>query len=119
MLTARTTERSVVRILESRVSARRTSESDNLIRMKEMTATEVARNFSAVLDSVEAGETVVITRGGERVATVAPAPRANGAALAEVIRGWQGEDLFDDEFVANLAWIRDMPAELDSGPWRE
>jgi hypothetical protein len=50
---------------------------------------------------------------------MATAPRANGAALAEVIRKWQGEDLFDDEFVAKLAWIRDTPAELDSGPWRE
>lgn len=87
--------------------------------MKEMTATEVARNFSAVLDSVEAGETVVITRGGERVATVAPAPRANGGALIEVLRKFQGEDLFDDEFVANIAWVRNMPAELDSDPWRE
>jgi hypothetical protein len=32
--------------------------SDNLISMKRMTATEVARNFSAVLDEVENGEEI-------------------------------------------------------------
>ncbi|WP_037069405.1 type II toxin-antitoxin system Phd/YefM family antitoxin [Pseudonocardia acaciae] len=88
--------------------------------MKEMTATEVARNFSAVLDSVEAGETVVITRGGERVATVAPAPRANGGALIEVLREIQDrDDVFDDTFAANVAAIREATRpELDTDPWR-
>lgn len=42
--------------------------SDNLIFMgKKMTATEVARNFSAVLDMVEAGESVEIYRGNKLV----------------------------------------------------
>lgn len=84
-----------------------------------MSATEVARNFSAVLDGAARGETVVITRGGHRVATLVPAPRANGAALAEVIRRWQDEELFDHEFESDLAWMRKLPAEPDADPWRE
>jgi antitoxin (DNA-binding transcriptional repressor) of toxin-antitoxin stability system len=40
-----------------------------------MTATEVARNFSAALDSVANGETVLITRGGQQLAKLVPAPQ--------------------------------------------
>ncbi|MEU8899688.1 type II toxin-antitoxin system prevent-host-death family antitoxin [Nocardia sp. NPDC048505] len=49
--------------------------------MKVMTATEVARNLSAVLDEAEHGETITITRGGRRIATLTPAARANGAEV--------------------------------------
>jgi hypothetical protein len=45
--------------------------SDNLISMKKtMTATEVARNFSAVLDAVIAGDEIEITRGKEAIALI-------------------------------------------------
>ena len=45
--------------------------SDNLIFMaKQMTATEVARNFSAVLDMVEEGEVIEIMRGSKLVAVL-------------------------------------------------
>jgi prevent-host-death family protein len=87
--------------------------------MKEMSATEVARNFSAVLDSIEDGETVVITRAGSQVAKLVPTPRANGAALAEVLRSWQGKVVFGEEFEEAVAWVRAMPADLDGDPWRE
>ncbi|MEC3957165.1 type II toxin-antitoxin system prevent-host-death family antitoxin [Nocardia sp. CDC153] len=46
-----------------------------------MTATEVARNLSAVLDQAEHGETITITRGGRRIATITPAARENGAEV--------------------------------------
>lgn len=47
--------------------------SDNLIFMKKtMTATEVARNFSEVLDLVEAGDEVEITRGKRVIAVLHP-----------------------------------------------
>ncbi|MBV9721106.1 MAG: type II toxin-antitoxin system prevent-host-death family antitoxin, partial [Mycobacterium sp.] len=36
--------------------------------MREVTASEASRNFSAVLDSVERGEIIVVTRAGRRVA---------------------------------------------------
>jgi len=87
--------------------------------MKEMSATEVARNFSAVLDSVENGETIVITRGGHQLAKLVPTPRANGAALAEVLRKWQGQDVFGPEFDETVAWARSLPADQDGDPWHE
>ncbi|MGH3907938.1 MAG: type II toxin-antitoxin system Phd/YefM family antitoxin [Pseudonocardiaceae bacterium] len=34
--------------------------------MREVSATEASRNFSAVLDSAEHGETVLVTRGVSR-----------------------------------------------------
>ena len=45
--------------------------SDNLINMKKiMTATEVARNFSDVLDAVVAGDEITITRGKRPIAVL-------------------------------------------------
>ena len=50
--------------------------------MRTMTATEVSRNFASVLDRVERGQTIVITRGGRRPATLSPVPAGNGAAIS-------------------------------------
>lgn len=87
--------------------------------MKEMSATEAARRFSAVLDGTENGETVVITRGGRRVAMIVPAPRANGRAVAEVLNSWHGRLGDHDEFEANVSAARAASADLDGDPWRE
>jgi prevent-host-death family protein len=59
--------------------------SDNLIFMREMTATEVARNFSEVLDAVEAGEEIVVLRGKKEVARLVPTKKhvPNGAAFID------------------------------------
>lgn len=89
--------------------------------MKEMTATEVARSFSAVLDAVERGESIVVTRGGERLATIAPAPRANGAAINEIIRKHavplaEGEA---DPMLEVLEELRALTADVDGDPWRD
>jgi len=46
-----------------------------------MTATDASRGFSDLLDAVERGETVKITRGGEAVAEIAPARRKTGRDL--------------------------------------
>jgi antitoxin (DNA-binding transcriptional repressor) of toxin-antitoxin stability system len=54
--------------------------------MREITASEASRNFSALLDAIEAGETVAVTRGGRRVASFSPAPPSSGDAFAEVLR---------------------------------
>jgi prevent-host-death family protein len=48
-----------------------------------MTATEASRHFSALLDRVEAGESVKITRDGRAVCTVVPEqPHTWGALVA-------------------------------------
>jgi len=86
--------------------------------MREMTTSEVSRNLSAVLDEAERGGTIAVTRSGKRVALIVPAPRANGAALAEVFRRWSGQLSIDDEFEAAVEEKRIMPERLED-PWRD
>lgn len=86
--------------------------------MREVTASEASRGFSAVLDLVERGETVVVTRGGRRLATIAPTPRANGAPLRSVFDRWHGDPALDDIFVEHVAAAcNGAAAELDADPW--
>jgi prevent-host-death family protein len=85
-----------------------------------MSASEAARNFSAVLDATEQGETIVVTRSGRRVALIAPAPRANGAALLDVLDRWRGNPALDDAFAAQVDAARSaVSAELDTDPWHD
>lgn len=85
-----------------------------------MTASEASRQFSAMLDSVEAGETIVLTRGGRRVAEVSPALRADGAALRAVIDRWRGRPAFDDELEARVLAAREAGSgQLDADPWHD
>ncbi|MFD2416178.1 type II toxin-antitoxin system Phd/YefM family antitoxin [Amycolatopsis pigmentata] len=83
-----------------------------------MSASEASRNFSAVLDAAEHGETIVVHRGGRRVALIAPAPRANGKALLDVFERWRGRDELDEAFAENVAKARAATeGDLDSDPW--
>lgn len=80
--------------------------------MKEMTATEVARNFSAVLDSVEAGEEIVILRGKVEIARMTPAAKElpNGAAIIDFMEKREREGLLaenDSDFDSAMAAIID------------
>lgn len=79
-------------------SAATTDESDNLIRVRRLSATEVSRRFSQVLDEVEAsGEPVLVVRRGRPVVQIAPAVAANGARVRELLtastvdHGWARE----------------------------
>jgi len=84
-----------------------------------MTASEASRNFSAALDLAEHGETIVVTRGGRRVAMIVPAPRASGKALREIIGRWRGDSAFDQAFADNVAAVQEaVSADLDRDPWR-
>ncbi len=81
--------------------------SDNLIFMKEMTATEVARNFSEVLDAVEAGEEIVVLRGKREIARILPTkpPVPNGKALIE----WYEKRAAAGELLGNdPEWVETM-----------
>ena len=86
-----------------------------MIHMKLMTASEVSRNFASVIDLAARGETIVVTRGGKRVATISAAPAANGAALAGLLATHQGslDDTFGDDV---LAARRHLTA---NDPWSE
>jgi antitoxin (DNA-binding transcriptional repressor) of toxin-antitoxin stability system len=68
--------------------------SDNLICMsKTMTATEVSRNFSDVLDLVENGETVFITRGKKVIAKFEKVRKeTSGKRLADLLSGASDPD---------------------------
>ena len=88
--------------------------------MREVTASEASRNFSALLSSVERGETVMVTRGGRRIAAITPAPAANGVALNNVIAKWSGSEALDDAFSESLAGAQTaVSTEKDADPWNE
>ncbi|HRW02996.1 MAG TPA: type II toxin-antitoxin system prevent-host-death family antitoxin [Tetrasphaera sp.] len=83
-----------------------------------MTASEASRNFSAVLDAAEEGETIVVTRAGRRVATIAPAPTVNAPELRAVFSRWQGDPAFDDGLEGRIEAARSsVLADLDNDPW--
>jgi len=61
--------------------------SDNLISVRNISATEAARHFSDVLDAVESGrETFVVVRKGRAVAHIGPAVAAHGKAVKAIMR---------------------------------
>jgi prevent-host-death family protein len=84
--------------------------------MRTMTATEASRNFSDLLDAIERGETVTITRGNHAIAEIAPARRRTGAdlhaALADIP---PPDDQFVDDVASAVAFL-----ESDRGdPWAD
>lgn len=103
------------------------NKSDNLIFMKRtMTATEVARNFSAVLDAVQAGDEINITRGKKVIARLSGAPSPTGAQLKAAIAEFHKKyGPPDEETIAVYDQIladRNAPenmvgGEFDRDPW--
>ena len=66
--------------------------------MQEVTATEAARGFSALLTAVqERGETFVVTRGGRVVARIEPADGTSGAAVKALLRHFRRDDTWADD----------------------
>lgn len=80
--------------------------------MRIVTATEVRRSFAAVLDEVERGETVVVTRAGRRIATIGPAARGNGTDVAALFASL----LPDEDFAADVVAARDV-VTLEGPAW--
>lgn len=86
--------------------------------MRELSASEASRNFSAVLDSVEHGETIVVTRAGRRIASIAPTTAATGAALNAVLERWRSANVLDDTLADNIRAARAAAStESDANPW--
>jgi prevent-host-death family protein len=72
--------------------------------MKRLTATEAARRFSDVLDSVESKrETFVVVRKGRPVARIGPAVAAGGAAVKAMLRAHPPDKRWLDELQAMRA----------------
>ena len=80
-------------------------ESDNLIRVRKVSATEAARKFSDLLDQVEReGETFVIERRGRAVASIAPASAVSGRTVKELLRSHSP----DPTWAGDVAELRGM-----------
>ena len=75
--------------------------------MREVAVRDLRNYGGQILDRVEAGETVIVTRDGKAVAQLAPLPRPrlNATALLEVWRNIPAIDL--DELRSDLAQILD------------
>jgi prevent-host-death family protein len=81
--------------------------------VRTITATEASRNFAALLDEVSRGETIVITRAGKRVASIAPTTSGNGAQVLGLLRSTP----IDPEFAADvLAARHNVPWEGPAWP---
>jgi prevent-host-death family protein len=82
--------------------------------MRTISATEASRRFSDLLDAIERGETVTVTRGSRPVAEIRPAHRRTGrdlrAALAETA---PPDDRFESDIADALTYLEDERAD----PW--
>lgn len=79
--------------------------------MRTMTATEASRSFAALLDEAERGDTIVVTRGGRRIATIGPATIGNGTAVATLLASASvDEDFASDVLAAREAVVSEAPA---------
>lgn len=81
--------------------------------MKTLTATEASRSFSHVLDEVEHGETIIVTRAGQRVAEIRPAVRGNGARFLQFLRNNPPDEEWAADIEGALGEDGIQPAWLD------
>lgn len=80
--------------------------------MRTVTATEASRSFAALLDEAEHGQTVVITRGGRRIASIGPAAASNGAEVVALLLSNE----VDEDFAADVLAARDA-VTLEGPAW--
>lgn len=64
-----------------------------------MSATEASRRFSDLLDAIEAGETVRVTRGNKPIAEIRPARHRTGRDLRLALADL---DAPDEQFIGNV-----------------
>jgi len=74
--------------------------------MSRMTATEVARSFSEVLNRVATGEEVEVTRSGAAVAVIGP-PRARVFTAARLSELLSAAPSPDDRLAEDLRGLRE------------
>ncbi|HZC26764.1 MAG TPA: prevent-host-death protein [Actinopolymorphaceae bacterium] len=84
--------------------------------MRTMTATEASRKFSELLNAIERGETVVITRGNHAIAEMGPARRRTGADLRAALTDIAPPD---DAFASDIAAARDLLTAEGTDPWAD
>ncbi|MCW2620865.1 MAG: prevent-host-death family protein [Frankiales bacterium] len=67
--------------------------------MRTVTAGHASQSFDELLDQVEAGETILVTRGGKGVASIEPNADGNGAEVLALLLNAH----VDDEFARDVA----------------
>lgn len=82
--------------------------------MRTVTATHASRGFSDLLDAVEHGETVQVTRAGHVVAEIRPASPTTGRALRVALAN--GPRL-DEAFASDIAAATSLLTADESDPW--
>lgn len=82
--------------------------------MRTISATEASRRFSDLLDAVEAGDTVTVTRGNRPIAEIRPARRRTGRDLREALADIEPPD---DRFVADIADAVASLSHEETDPW--
>jgi prevent-host-death family protein len=82
--------------------------------MRTMTATEASRKFSDLLDMIERGEVVTITRGNMPVAEIGPARRRTGADLRAALADVPAPD---DRFANDIAGALSLLTVEGRDPW--
>jgi prevent-host-death family protein len=83
--------------------------------MKQLSATDAARRFSDVLDSVESErESFVVVRHGRPVATIGPAGNGTGRAVKATLRAHRPDSQWADELRKLRDWVG--PADTDRWP---
>lgn len=84
--------------------------------MRSISATAASRGFSELLDAVERGDAVTVTRAGHAVAEVRPASRHTFAELRAALHG---ESVFDDAMTADIAAATALLADETTDPWAD
>lgn len=80
-------------------------QSDNLMHVSEITATEAARSFADLLDAVEhRGESFTIVRRGKAIASLAPMDQGHGTDVKALLRRHRP----DSDWPKDLALIRSV-----------
>lgn len=84
--------------------------------MRTISATEASRRFSDLLDAIERGESVTVTRGNRPIAEIRPAHRRTGrdlrAALADISPP-------DEGFEADIADALMCVTNERTDPWAD
>lgn len=84
-----------------------TRESDNLIPMADISATDAARRFADLLDGVEhRGEQYTIVRRGKAVAHLEPIAMGRGSAVKELLRGSRVDASWSDDLAGVRALLQ-------------
>ena len=70
-----------------------------MLRVLPVTATQAARNFANLLDAVEHGETVVVTRDGVPAGRLTPERRTSAGRLKAALLEHPADVAFADDLV--------------------